>query len=269
MKSSRLSRPIVFVLGSLIAGDAWATNWQQRFEQALGECQAIPANDYTTGLLFNPPGHRTYYERSRCLQELAIEWRKPRLCHAVRERRSLFFDGAAISKVACRNGVAEKVERDRVAAAALDPDSFHKLEAVHFDQPHYVGDNVRQQLKTRGSHPGSYQVRIEIWPNDTGEPVVIADYRQPLGSDSATLTRTIPDQRLCEAFASTKPGQGVRARATLELPPRTHTDQFVLTRIPAEARRSTLTTWDCRSRCNFSIELACTRQTIPGAGSGR
>lgn len=242
MKASRLTGLLSFALGSLIAGDTLATDWQQRFENALGECQAIPASDYTTGLLFNPPGKRTYYKRSHCLQELAIEWREPKLCDEVRERGSPFFDGDAYSETACRKGVAEKIKRDLAAAAALDPDRFHKLESAHFDQPHYVGDNVRQQLKTRGSHPRTYQVRVEMWPDDRDKPVVIADYAQPLGTDGERLTRIIPNQRLREAFGGTIPNREIRARVTLALPPRSHSDLFILGQIPEAARRTQIVT---------------------------
>ncbi len=235
-------RGIACVLGSLLAANAWADDWQLRFEHALGECQAISTSDYETGLIFNPPGKHTYYKRSRCLQELAIEWREAKLCAEVRERRSLFFNGEAYSELACRDDVTEQMERDRAAAAMLDPDRFHKLESVHFDQPHYVGDNIRQQLKTRGSHPGSYQVRVELWPSDTGEPVVIADYSQPLGGEGATLTGTIPNQRLREAFGGSIPEHEIRARVTLALSPRSHRDQFILTQIPETARRSQIET---------------------------
>ncbi|MFU8831795.1 MAG: hypothetical protein ACNA7J_06515 [Wenzhouxiangella sp.] len=235
-------RGIACVLGSLLAANTWANDWRPRFEYALGECQAIHASDYETGLIFNPPGKHTYYKRSRCLQELAAEWRNPALCEQVRERRSLFFNGKAYSELACRDGVTEQMGRDRAAAATLDPDSFHKLEAVHFDQPHYVGDNIRQQVKTRGSHPGSYQLRIELWPNDAGEPVIIADYSQPLGGDGHSLTGTIPNQRLREVFGGSIPDHEIRARITLALPPRSHRDQFVLTQIPEAARRSQIET---------------------------
>ena len=242
MKPLSLARIIGCVLGSLLATHAGAVDWQPRFEQALGECQAISARDYQTGLIFNPEGHQTYYQRSRCLQGLAVEWREPSLCEQVRERRSLFFNGKGIAETACREKVATQIEQDQTAAAALDPDSFHKLEAVHFDQPHYVGDNIRQQVKTRGSHPGSYQVRVELWPNDSGEPVVIADYSQPLGGADHILSGTIPNQRLREAFGGSIPDHEIRVRVTLALLPRSHRDQFVLTQIPEPARRSQIVT---------------------------
>ena len=232
---------ITFVLSLPVTGNAQTTDWQDLFEKEVTECHSIPESDYVTGLIFNPAGHSTYYKRSRCLQELAARWRDYSLCNDVRERHSLFFNGEGFSQAACREKVAAQLEKDLEAAAAINPDTFHKLANASFDRPHYVGDNILFRWQTRGSHPDTYQVRVDIWPNDTSSPVTIADYNnQPLGSEGHTLQRTIPKQRFREAFDGQIPDNEVRIRITLELPLRRHKDLFVLEQFPPEMRRSIL-----------------------------
>src|SRR3546814_17043831 len=64
--------------------------------------------DYVTGLLFNPPGMKTYFKRSSCLQAIAVAYRDASLCEEVRERKSLFFDGPALSRASCERRVAAR-----------------------------------------------------------------------------------------------------------------------------------------------------------------
>lgn len=229
---------ITIVLGLPVAGNAQTTDWQDVFEKEVAECRSIPESDYVTGLIFNPAGHSTYYKRSRCLQELAARWRDYSLCNDVRERHSLFFNGEGFSQAACREKVAAQLEKDLEAAAAINPDTFHKPADASFDRPHYVGDSILFRWQTRGSHPGTYQVRVDIWPNDTSNPVTIAEYSQPLGSEGHTLQRTIPNQLFREAFDGHIPDREVRIRITLELPLPRHKDLFVLSQFSPETRRS-------------------------------
>ena len=42
---------------------------------ALGKCQSVDADEYQSGLLFNPDGYRSYYVRSQCYQKAAITFR--------------------------------------------------------------------------------------------------------------------------------------------------------------------------------------------------
>src|SRR3546814_18058747 len=68
--------------------------------------------DYVTGLLFNPSGMKTYFKRSSCLQAIAVDYRDASLCEDVRERKSLFFDGSAISRASCERRVEERARSD-------------------------------------------------------------------------------------------------------------------------------------------------------------
>src|SRR3546814_7565711 len=64
-------------------------------------CRRMDPADYVTGLLFNPPGMKTYFKRSSCLQAIAVDYRDASLCEEVRERKSRFFDGSVNSRASC------------------------------------------------------------------------------------------------------------------------------------------------------------------------
>src|SRR3546814_12431633 len=51
-------------------------------------CRRMDPADYVTGLLFNPPGMKTYFKRSSCLQAIAVDYRDASLCEEVRDRKS-------------------------------------------------------------------------------------------------------------------------------------------------------------------------------------
>ena len=74
-------------------------------------CRSIAPDAYTTGLLFNPPGMKTSYKRSSCLFGLARKYRDASLCEEVRERKSLFFDGSALTRENCEQNVREAMAR--------------------------------------------------------------------------------------------------------------------------------------------------------------
>lgn len=233
---------LLFLATNLVISVSDAADQAERFQRGVALCGAIPVDAYETGLIFNPAGHRSYFGRSRCLQELAVEWRAVALCEQVRTRRSLFFTGDAISAAACRQAVSEQLRKDQEQAQAIDPESFHQLVDLAFSQPHYAGDGLMVQIKTRGSHPGSYRIVIEaVLPGATATKV-LDDYRQPLGTGPHELTRYIPGEQLRSVLGPLSPGQHLHMRATLTLPPRSHTDHFVLTLTPETDRRSLLET---------------------------
>lgn len=239
---SGLHCALLFLATNLVISVSDAADQEERFQRGVALCVAIPADAYETGLIFNPAGHRSYLKRSRCLQQFAVEWRAVALCEQVRTRRSLFFSGDAISAEACRRAVSEQLRKDQEQAQAIDPDTFHRLVDLAFSQPHYGGDGLMVQIKTRGSHPGSYRIVIEaVLPGATATKM-LDDYRQPLGTGPHELTRSIPGEQLRSVLGPLSRGQHLQVRATLTLPPRVHTDHFVLTLTPETDRRSSLET---------------------------
>ncbi|MEX0915166.1 MAG: hypothetical protein WD397_02275 [Wenzhouxiangellaceae bacterium] len=232
--------PISALLAGLLVSTAIADDWRESFQNDLAECESIPADAYETGLLFNPAGRRTYFKRSRCLQRVAIEWRDLELCNRVKQRRSLLFSGNAVSEKACRANVAEQLKRDRERAESIHVDDFHMLVGARLERPHYLGGDYLLHLETEGSHSGSYQIRIEVWPNSSSGSLVIEEYSQPLGSSGGSLMHTICQHKVRETLKRHSMDREVRVRIILELPLRTRTDQFVLALLPTESRRSTL-----------------------------
>src|SRR6185295_1908727 len=80
---------------------------------AVKTCEAINANEYQTGLAFNPDGYRSYYLRSECLQRTAVQFRDLTLCDRVRQRRALLSSSWGYSPGNCRTLVKQAVEADR------------------------------------------------------------------------------------------------------------------------------------------------------------
>lgn len=229
---------LLSLAANLIIPVSTAADREEQFQRGLALCEAIPANAYETGLAFNPAGHRSFFKRSRCLQQLAVEWRAVALCEQVRTRRSMFFSGDAISATACRQLVNEQLHKDQAQGLAIDPEAFHQLVDVAFSQPPYAGDGLMIHIKTRGSHPGTYRIVIEAVLSGTTDTRALYDNSQPLGTAPHELTHFIPGERLRSVLGPLSPGQRLQMRATLTLPPRSHKDHFVLTLTPETARRS-------------------------------
>ncbi len=103
------------VLFSFAIASASAADYAALRSAAVSHCQAIDANAYHTGLIFNPDGYHSMYTRSECLQKAAIEFRDASLCDQVRQRRSLFFSSWGIAPGRCRKLVSEGIATDRAA----------------------------------------------------------------------------------------------------------------------------------------------------------
>ena len=65
----------VVVITVFAAPFAYANNYDELKAAALQRCSAIDPAAYQTGLLFNPDGYRSYYLRSQCMQQAAVEFR--------------------------------------------------------------------------------------------------------------------------------------------------------------------------------------------------
>ncbi len=118
--------PFFCVASALAQGDADAKVAQnldrystERLETA---CVQMSAHSYVSGLtdgawMALPGGGRTYYYRSACYQELARRTGNASWCAKVKERKTLFGDGSAVSPAQCERQVAQ-VQRDRAQQQA-------------------------------------------------------------------------------------------------------------------------------------------------------
>ncbi len=85
-------------------------------------CRAIPAECGPTGLLFNPDGMKTYYYRSQCYMDLALQEQKSEMCDSVLERKSFFFDGSYYSPHTCK-AIIRLSQKDQ-AAPKISPENI-------------------------------------------------------------------------------------------------------------------------------------------------
>jgi hypothetical protein len=87
--------------------------------KAVTACEAIAPSDSQSGLLFNPDGFRSFYVRSKCMQEAAVTYRDPALCSQVRQRWSLFGSSWGYTPERCRLLVAQGSANDRAELLAM------------------------------------------------------------------------------------------------------------------------------------------------------
>lgn len=217
-----------------------AESFADRKQQSIERCQAIDEKAYSTGMIFNPKGQETMFERSRCFHELAVEERDPLLCGKVVERKSWFFDGSAISQVRCRNLVAQKVERDTRQAASKDFSQLRRLRSAVFAR-NGNGKDFNFELNTEGSMSGAYRLALLFSPAGGGQTVSITDETNRFGgSDSRKiflLRRALLRQKLGDTFEQKE----WTATVTLQLA-KTQYNRFYYDAIPAAFRSSRLET---------------------------
>jgi hypothetical protein len=129
--------------------------FEQRRVQRLQACMSIPAHEFRTAMLFNPAGYRTSYNRSVCLQQLAIDEHDAELCLRVRERKSWFFDGSSISPDACKARVGEVVAADRKALAQFLETVPYRIDSIVVRR-NGNGKDYDVLLNTAGVYHGRY-----------------------------------------------------------------------------------------------------------------
>lgn len=127
-------------------------------------CEAVPAGQGQTGLLFNGAGRQTYYERSVCFLDLARKLRDETLCERVRERFSFFLDGSAYSEPACREEVREQVARDRMDAQRY-VGALHDITRADFFR-NGNGRDYDLVLETRGERGQSHRLTLTLFDGD-------------------------------------------------------------------------------------------------------
>ncbi len=217
---------------------AHADRFAERKQQSIERCQAIDEKAYRTGMIFNPKGQVTMFERSRCFQKLAVEERDPLLCGKVVEKKSWFFDGSAISEVSCRNLVARRIEMDAQESALKDFSLLHRLRSAAFAR-NGNGKDFNFELKTEGSMSGAYELALLFSPASGGETVLIEDETNQFGGTDSRriflLRRSLLRQRLGETFQQTE----WTAIVTLQFA-KTQYNRFYYDAIPTEFRSSRL-----------------------------
>ena len=121
-------------------------------------CRSVPSTTYETFLLFNPSNLQTYYFRSDCFQQVAVQTRDENLCDQVNERKSIFFDGSGVSATACRKAVAEARNKD--FAERVRPESVHKIESIKIESA--PSGDIEVRFVPAGTLWGTYRFTISL-----------------------------------------------------------------------------------------------------------
>src|SRR5258706_10166638 len=96
-----------------------ASDYDERRAASVKTCSAIDAGASQSGLYFNPDGYPSYYLRSQCFQQAAVNFRDDTLCAQVKQRRSLLSSSWGYSASRCRTLVADGAAADRQTLDAL------------------------------------------------------------------------------------------------------------------------------------------------------
>lgn len=229
----------VFALAIIVLTHAAsAGDLQQEASRLRARCAAIPADRYSTGLIGNPSGFETLYERSACVQQLAVELRDHRLCRQARERTSWFFDGYGISPAVCDRMVTKQIQED--ATDALRLRNLQKLTAIALTRDG-SGRDIDAHLRTSGGVVASYQLTLSVFADDGAEHVLRSE-RQPLDDQPGRLVLMVTLPTLTRALAGHPLDRPITFRARLELVPASLDELAVYSHLPRHGLNSVVET---------------------------
>jgi hypothetical protein len=225
------------------AAEALAVDYADARSKAVAACEAINPSQSQSGLIFNPDGYRSFYVRSKCFQEVAIEFRDRTLCDQVKERRSLLSSSWGYTAARCRQLVTQGAAADRAS-----------LEAT---KTAYLADGItlRDVLIERngngrdfdiipafaGTYAHGYTLTFEILPNPSAAPVLLhsSGYYLDQASNLRIFVRQADVAKQFPLFLLNRP-YPVRATVTLDVgfggPSGYWSPSFVNSVFPAPAR---------------------------------
>ena len=211
---------VVLIFASLLAsGSAPANDYAARKAAAVSHCEKIDASEYQTGLLFNPDGYRSYYVRSQCVQQAAVEFRDESLCSQVRRRWSLFSSSWGISATQCRKLVAEGTATDRTALEQMKQQYASgpmQLETFRVER-NGNGRDFDFIPVVKGNYAHGYRLTFEIVPGRSSPVVVHSDgYYLDANSNLRIFVRQAEIRRRFPEFALNGRYQ-VRATVVLDV----------------------------------------------------
>ena len=166
---------LLIVACLLRATDVLAIDYGELRSNAVKACEAIDPSQSQSGLLFNPDGYRSYYVRSKCFQEAAVQYRDPALCGQVKERRSLFSSSWGYTAARCRQLVAEGTAADRAELEAIKSQYIAggmKLRDFRVER-NGNGRDFDIIPTFTGTYGRSYTLTFEILPEAQGESTLL------------------------------------------------------------------------------------------------
>jgi hypothetical protein len=196
-----------------------ASDYDERRAASVKTCNAIDPGASQSGLYFNPDGYRSYYLRSQCLQQAAVNFRDDTLCAQVKQRRSLLSSSWGYSASQCRTLVAD--------GAAADRRTLEELKARYLRgaitlrdfriEPNGNGRDFDIIPAFAGEGAGAYTLTFAIVPSEGGAaPIVVHSsgyYLDGHANIRIFVTRAEIERRV-PGFA---PGRRYAVRGTLLL----------------------------------------------------
>ena len=213
-------REFVLATAVLLIAQTPPSTYDTAKAAAVRTCDAIDADEYQTGLAFNPDGYRSYYRRSQCFQTTAVQFRDQTLCDRVRQRRALLSSSWGYSPGNCRTLVGQAVEADRKEIGEIRR-RYLAASMVLRDfriERNGNGRDYDVMPSFEGADGHGYMITIEIVPPG-GRPVAVHTNGYYVDPRSA-LRLFIPQQDIKARFPAFQPGRSyqVRAIATFTLP---------------------------------------------------
>jgi hypothetical protein len=248
------ARGLVFAMlalcGLSASGNPLINNYDALRTAAVDKCQSVDANEYQSGLIFNPEGYRSYYARSLCYQTAAITFRDIELCAQVKRRWALFSSSWGYSKSNCKKLVEEGIGKDSEAIDRMkkDYERGHVLLAGFRIERNGNGRDIDiiPEFSGTGAHP--YELRFELLREDPAAPPVLLDvsgFSLKGATDAIRIyVRTVDIRGRFPGFSL---GQRWPVRATLVYSVGTGSYRgqwspaFIERRFPVKARTQTLT----------------------------
>jgi len=214
---------------------------------AVKTCDATDANAYQSGLAFNPDGYRSYFVRSQCFQNTAVQFRDLTMCDRVRERRALLSSSWGYSPGNCRKLVEAAVRADRTEIEEIKRQYLAGSMVLRDFRIERNGNGRDYDVipSFEGADGHGYTIAVEIVPAG-GRPVPVHTNGYYVDPRSA-LRLFIRQQDIKAAFPAFEPGRSyqVRATATFSLPAgggsRFMSDAFLETVFPLRERTRSLT----------------------------
>ncbi|MEL7547003.1 MAG: hypothetical protein AAGJ84_10155 [Pseudomonadota bacterium] len=173
-------------VSSLLALSQADPDWRA---ERVAACEAIPKTQTSDGLFFNPPGLKTYYDRSECLQKAAVDLRAPDLCSRVRERRLPFQDGSGISQTACYDGIERAIAEDTAQATEILNAPRQQLTRLEL-QPYANAEKLKLLIDYGDGPSGRHQLSLTAAQPGT-DARLLDTYIQPTSSGNGQLTHFI------------------------------------------------------------------------------
>jgi len=187
----------------LLLFSAWAqADYAARLSAAQLRCEAVPAMESHSGLLFNPKGYRSYYGRSACYQRLAVDFRQPEFCKMVWRRFSVFASSWGYSEENCIS-LFEQAALDDAESIAVIRDAYLRGPVRLIDAVLRKNGNRRDfdllPAFTAG-YASSYLLTFYI-VNNQGDKVQIAEQGFSLGEAAPEISLYIKQEDIISRLA--------------------------------------------------------------------